>query len=151
MTGDETGLLSPQPEGIPVPRPSRVSQPYWDAARRGELVFQRCGACGVTPPRPVAVCGACGGRDVVWEKSSGLGALYSWTVVWRPQHPSFRIPYAPAVMAVQEGWWLLTSVVGCTAESLKEGMGLEVVFHPAGADIWLPYAQPAATNPGKLA
>jgi uncharacterized OB-fold protein len=125
-----------------VPAPSSVSRPYWDAARRGELVFQRCARCGAIPAKPAGTCGVCGGRDLTWNKSSGLGTLYSWTVVWRPQHPTFRVPYAPAIMAVEEGWWLLTSVVGCVQEDLEEGMALEVVFHPAGSDIWLPYAQP---------
>lgn len=135
-------VLAPQPEGIPTPTPSRVSQPYWDAARDGKLVYQRCGNCGAIPPRPVALCGKCGHPSLAWETSSGRGTLYSWTVVWRPQHPSFRTPYAPAIMAVEEGWWLLTSMIGCVPGDLREGMDLEVVFHPAGGDIWLPYAQP---------
>lgn len=137
-----SGLLAPQPEGIPLPTPGPVSRPYWDAAREGRLVFQRCAACAAIPPRPVAMCGACGGRDLPWVTSSGRGRLYSWTVVWRPQHPSFRTPYAPAVMAVEEGWWLMTSIIGCRPEELAEGMALEVEFHHAGGDIWLPYARP---------
>jgi uncharacterized OB-fold protein len=82
----------------------------------------------------------------MWEMSSGRGTLYSWTVVWRPQHPSFRTPYAPAIMAVEEGWWLLTSVVDCPPDGLTDGMALEVEFHHAGSDIWLPYARPATTG-----
>ncbi len=132
----------PQPEGIPVPTPTPASQPYWDAAREGELSYQRCGGCHAIPSLPAVLCAGCGSRALAWERSSGLGTLYSWTVVWRPQHPAFRVPYAPAIMAVEEGWWLLTSVVGCRPEDLTEGMALEAVFHHAGSGIWLPYAQP---------
>ncbi len=140
-------VLAPQPEGIPQPTPSRVSRPYWDAAREGRLVFQRCSSCGTVPARPVALCGGCGRtEDLAWETSSGRGTLYSWTVVWRPQQPSFRTPYAPAVMAVEEGWWLMTSIIGCTPEDLVEGMPLAVEFHPAGGQIWLPYARPASAR-----
>lgn len=134
--------LLPQPEGIPLPSPTAVSAPYWEAARAGHLVYQRCRACGSIPGRPVSICGSCGRREEAWETSSGRGTLYSWTVVWRPQHPSFRTPYAPAVMAVEEGWWLMTSVIGCAPEELAEGLALEVVFHHAGGEIWLPYARP---------
>jgi hypothetical protein len=45
-------------------------------------------------------------------------------------------------MAVEEGWWLMTSVIGCRPEELTDGLPLEVEFHPAGGDIWLPYARP---------
>jgi hypothetical protein len=46
-------------------------------------------------------------------------------------------------MAVEEGWWLLTSVIGCRPGDLQEGMPLVVSFHPAGGGIWLPYAEVA--------
>lgn len=141
-----TEILAPQPAGIPLPTPSLVSRPYWDAARDQKLVYQRCNTCLSVPPRPVAICGACGERGLSWERSAGRGSLYSWTVVWRPQHPSFRTPYAPAIMTLDEGWWLMTAVIGCGPEDLRESMPLEVVFHPAGGEIWLPYARPA--DPG---
>lgn len=143
MTAEYEGILEPQPEGIPLPRPSRLSAPYWEAAERGELVFQRCVSCGHPPRRPTSNCPSCGSRDLAWENSTGRGRLYSWTVVWRPQRPAFRVPYAPAVMAVEEGWWLMTSVVGCRPADLVDGLALEVEFHPAGGGMSLPYARPA--------
>jgi hypothetical protein len=50
------------------------------------------------------------------------------------------------VVRVDEGWWLLTAVVGCKLDDLSEGMSVRVEFHYAGDDIWLPYA--AALGPG---
>lgn len=139
MTG-----LGPQAPGIPVPTPSPVSATYWDAAREGRLLYQRCSDCEHIPPRPSRRCWRCGGGEMKWLESAGTGTLHSWTVVWRPQHPSFATPYAPAVMAVDEGWWLVTALIGCEVEDIAEGMPLEVEFHPAGGDIWLPYASPRA-------
>jgi uncharacterized OB-fold protein len=135
-------LLAPQEPGIPIPRPGLFSAPYWEAARQGRLVYQRCDQCGHVPRLPAKACGACHAGGLAWVESAGTGELYSWTVVWRPQHPAFRIPYAPAIMRVDEGWWLLTAVVGCAIEDLREGMPLRVEFHAAGGDIWLPYARP---------
>ena len=32
-------------DGIPVPRPTVESAPYWDGCRAGELRYRRCAAC----------------------------------------------------------------------------------------------------------
>ncbi len=77
-----------------------------------------------------------------WEASSGRGQLYSWTVVWRPQTPAFEVPYAPAIVEMDEGHWVLAAVVDCELEDLREGMALEVLFQPMGDRITLPYFRP---------
>ena len=135
--------LQPQAVGIPVPTPSPTSAPYWDACRRAELVFLRCDGCGTIASRPTSLCGGCLGRSLSWVPSPGLGRLYSWTVVWRPQHPSFRVPYAPAIVTLDEGWWMMTAVVGCEPDELRADMRLAVEFHPASDEITLPYFRPA--------
>jgi uncharacterized protein len=63
--------------------------------------------------------------------------------VWRPQHPSFRVPYAPAIVAMDESWWHIAAVVGCEPEDLNAGMRLAVEFHPGSDEITLPYYRPA--------
>lgn len=135
-------FLQPQSVGIPAPNPSPSSRPYWDAAVRGELVYQRCDACGTIPLRPTTVCGNCLGRSLTWTPSAGTGSLYSWTVVWRPQHPSFTVPYAPAIVELDEGFRMMSAVVGCMPDELEAGMRLTVEFHPASKTIALPYFRP---------
>jgi uncharacterized OB-fold protein len=135
-------MLQPQQPGIPVPKPSPASAPYWDGCARGELLFQRCDRCGTIALRPTTVCGSCLNRSLSWERSSGQGRLYSWTVVWRPQHPSFEVPYAPAVVTLDEGWSMVSAVIGCEPDELRADIRLAVEFHPAGEDIALPYFRP---------
>ena len=72
----------------------------------------------------------------------GRAALYSWTVVWRPPNRSFRVPYAPAVVRLEEGVWMMSAVIGCEPDALHEGMRLAVEFHPASPEITLPYFAP---------
>jgi hypothetical protein len=54
------------------------------------------------------------------------------------------VPYAPAVVALDEGWWFLSAVVGCTPDALREGLAVGVEFHPASDDLALPYFRPIA-------
>ena len=143
MTPDP--VLQPQPLGIPVPRPSLSSAPYWEATARHELLYQACDRCDTIAQRPTTVCGACLDRSLTWRPSAGLGALYSWTVVHRPQHPTFVVPYAPAIVALDEGFHLVTSIIGCRPDDLAAGLRLTVEFHPASDEIALPYFKPIPT------
>jgi uncharacterized protein len=139
-----TNLLRPQPTGIPVPAPSWRLAPYWEACRRGELLQFRCPDCGHAAARPFTACSRCGGPRGEWVAGTGRGALYSWTVVWRPQHPSFSVPYAPAVVALDDGYHMIGAVIGCPPEELQAGLRLVVEFHPASDEITLPYFRPDA-------
>ena len=139
----ESGELVPQPAAIPAPVPSPLSQTYWDACARGELLFQRCGACGKSNFDPALLCRHCGSRDLSWEQGAGNGTVYSWTVVWRPQQPSFVVPYAPAIVDMDEGYQMLANVVGCDVADLMVGMRVAVEFHPVSDGFALPYFRPA--------
>jgi len=135
-------MLQPQSVGIPAPNPSVASRPYWDACGRGALVYQRCDACSTIALRATTVCGNCLSRSLSWVPSDGVGSLYSWTVVWRPQHPSFVVPYAPAIVELDEGFTMVSAVVGCEPDDLRAEMRLAVEFHPASDEITLPYFRP---------
>jgi hypothetical protein len=88
------------------------------------------------------VCARCHASSPTWEPSAGKGSLYSWTVVWRPPDPSFRVPYAPAVVRLDEGFFMLSAVIGCEPEALQEGLRLAVEFHAASEGMTLPYFRP---------
>jgi uncharacterized protein len=134
--------LQPQEPDIPTGTVSPAAQPYWDGCARGELRYQRCAGCGQVNLRPAWRCTQCGGGRLSWEMSKGRGRLYSWTVVWRPQHPAFRVPYAPAVVALDEGFHVVSALVGCEPGDLHADQVVEVEFHRANAEIVLPYFRP---------
>ena len=135
-------VLVPQVDGIPAPAPSPSAEPYWDGCRHHELRFLRCADCGARPPLPTPVCPRCRSGAVSWEPSAGRGALYSWTVVWRPQDPAFSVPYAPAVVTMDEGFNVLAAMVGCEPEALCDGLAVEVEFHRVSDEITLPFFHP---------
>jgi hypothetical protein len=137
-------LLEPQREGIPLPVPTATSQPFWDGCGRGELLYQRCGSCGRPVFNPASVCRWCGGADLEWLRSAGEGSIYSWTVAWRPQRPSFQTPYVPIIVDMDEGFQMLSNLIGCEPDAAHGGMRVIVEFHSVGGDITLPYFRPAA-------
>ncbi len=135
-------MLQPQKPGIPLPVPSAVSQPFWDGCRAGELRYQRCRDCRAIVMNPAPACSGCFGRELDWETSAGRGRIYSYTVVWRPQTPDFEVPYAPAIVELDEGFALMSAVVGCEVEDLAVGMSVQAVFVEMSEEITLAYFEP---------
>jgi uncharacterized protein len=135
-------VLLPQTEGIPLPRPTPVSEPFWDGCGRGELLFQRCKSCDEALFPPALQCRYCGAAALGWEASGGRGSAYSWSVVWRPQTSAFTVPYAAAIVDLDEGYQVLTNIIGCDPAEIHLGMKLRVEFHEVGGNVYLPYFRP---------
>lgn len=134
----------PQPGGIPLPEPTPVSRPFWDACRSGDLTFQRCTDCDGITFLPQPACMHCLSPDLIWEKGQGKGAIYSWSVVWRPQTPAFEIPYVIAIIDMDEDYQMMTNVVGINPDKIEVGMRVEVQFHAMNDEITLPYFRPTS-------
>lgn len=143
MTDASAQMLLPQEEGIPVPRLGERYTEYWDGCRRGRLLNLRCDSCDKRTAWHVTICDRCHGSSLSWVPGEGRGSLYSWTVVWRPQHPRFRTPYAPAIVELDEGYFMMSAMVGCRPEDLHAGLRVEVEFHEVAPELNLPYFRPA--------
>jgi uncharacterized protein len=137
-------LLEPQREGIPLPVPTVTSQPFWDGCARHELLYQRCVSCSRPIFIPAEVCRWCGSGELEWQQSAGEGSIYSWTVAWRPQGPSFQTPYVAIIVDMDEGYQMLSNLIGCEPDDAHAGMRVTVDFHPVGGKITLPYFRPLA-------
>jgi uncharacterized OB-fold protein len=55
------------------------------------------------------------------------------------------VPYAPAIIELDEGAFLMSAVVGCEDTDLVAGLRVEVEFHPASEVITLPYFHPRSS------
>lgn len=128
--------------GIPLPRPTELSKPHWDGCREGVLRVQRCRDCDSFVFIPQPVCTTCLGPNLRWVESSGRGTLYSYTVVHRPQRPVFEVPYSVVVVELEEGWHMLSNLVGVEPGAIEIGMPLEVHFEPMSDEITLPFFRP---------
>jgi uncharacterized OB-fold protein len=129
-----------RPQSGPVPHASsQVSVPFWQGCRSGELRYQRCATCGLSNFPPTEHCRQCLAAELDWRTSGGAGEIYSWTVVHRPVTAEFQPPYAPAIVTLDEGYQMLTNIVGVAPDDLAVGMPVQVQFHAVGADATLPY------------
>ena len=138
-------MSDPRP---PKPRPAPIgdaeSEPYWQAAREGRLLVQRCTRCGRHQLYPRPHCIACRG-PVEWVEASGRATVYSYTVIRQNFARPWRdmIPYVVALVDLEEGPRLMTNVVGCEPDDVEIGMAVRVRFEPAGEDGAVPVFEPA--------
>jgi uncharacterized OB-fold protein len=112
----------------PLPKPTESSRPYWDAAKRHELMLQRCGACNALIYYPRDRCPQCLSDNLKWQPVSGRGKVYSYTVVRRASTRSFSDkPYVLAIVELDEGVRMTTNVEA-PPETVKVGMPVSVWF-----------------------
>lgn len=129
-----------RPQTGPVPHASsQVSVPFWEGCQSKQLRYQRCAACGLANFPPTEHCRQCLSEDLDWRHSIGSGEIYSWTVVYRPVTAEFEPPYAPAIVTLDEGYQMLTNIVGVPPEDIEVGVRVRVQFHDVGPDVTLPY------------
>jgi uncharacterized OB-fold protein len=137
-------LLSPQAGPLPVEPHGTLSEPFWEGAAVGELRYVRCASCG-QPDFPAAPhCRFCLGSALDWQVSTGHGTLYSYTIVWRPVTPDFTTPYAPAVVDLDEGYSMMTNLIGLDTDDLAIDMRVVVQFEKLAGGLTLPYFRPLA-------
>ena len=73
-------------------------------------------------------CGNCLTDTLDWTPVSGMGTVYSWTIVRRPQSPAFAAPYVVAEVELDEGPRLLANIVRIVPEKVHIGLRVEVGF-----------------------
>jgi uncharacterized OB-fold protein len=135
---------APYDKLLPVIEPG--AQPFWEALCRHELIYQCCRACknSFAPYQPV--CPACWSEDVLPQQSTGLGKVYTFSVVHRAPMPSFRpdLPYAVAIVELDEKFFVTTNIVDCPIDALHIGMRVEVQYVDVTDAVTLAKFRPSA-------
>lgn len=131
-------------DGRPIPRRTPTSAPYFDAARAGKLVLQRCPRDGFFF-YPRARCPVCLRDDWKWEPVSGRGTVYSFTVDRAGLDPAQRsqVPLVVAAVELEEGPRMTTRIVGCKPEDVSVGQRVEVRFEDLGSETLIHFAPSA--------
>ena len=134
-----------------APSPTAESQAFWTGGRQGQLLINRCRACGhfFHPPGPA--CWRCRSTDVAPEPVSGRATVAAYTVNRQNWIPGFEPPYIVAIVELDDepDVRLITNVVGVPIENVGIGMAVEVFFEDWTAlsgdedsRVWIPLFRP---------
>jgi uncharacterized OB-fold protein len=135
-------------EELPRPFAIDATRPFWDGLAAEEVRLQRCRACGswVFYPRPR--CSTCLSADLEWHTVSGHGVVYSFTIARQATHPAFaaEVPQLLAIVELEEGVRLTTTVVDAVPEDLRIGLPVTPVFDHGNDGVTLLRFRPVATT-----
>lgn len=96
-----------------TPGISPEARDWWEATRSRHLLVQSCLSCGSRQHYPRAMCLRCEGVDLGWVEAAGGGTIYSFTHSYRSPDPAtFEPPYTIAIVTLDEGPRILTTVTG---------------------------------------
>jgi uncharacterized OB-fold protein len=132
----------------PIPIIDGRSKPWWDAVRRNELLIQSCENCGQRTFPPVASCPRCKRPELRWIPASGFGRIWSWTVFHKAYFPGFKseIPYAVAIVELNEGPRLWTQIVGLDYADYQIGLPVVAFFDAVTDDLTLVKFKPVTPS-----
>jgi uncharacterized OB-fold protein len=116
----------------PLPLATPTSLPFWEGLRRGEVRLQRCEACRAWVFYPRSNCPECLSPRLDWKTVAGTGWLHTFTIARLPTAPFFadEIPQLLAVVELDEGVRIPSTLVGIAQDAIEIGMRLVPVFEP---------------------
>lgn len=129
-----TGYTKPLPN---IHDPNNA--PFWQAVRRHEVSCQRCPSCSVVRYPAAKHCPECLAENNEWVTLSGRGKVWSFGVYYHLFVKSFAedIPYNVALVELEEGPRLITSIVGIPNEKIEMEMPVEAVFETVTDEVTL--------------
>ncbi|HLG92588.1 MAG TPA: bifunctional MaoC family dehydratase N-terminal/OB-fold nucleic acid binding domain-containing protein, partial [Acidimicrobiales bacterium] len=136
------------PARRPRPALTKDNAFFFEGARAGRLLIQRCSGCGRLrhPPRPA--CAHCGSLDWDTVESSGRGHVYSFVVNHHPQVPGFEYPLVVALVELDEGTRLVSNLLGVGRDQVRIGMPVVAEMVEVDEELTLPMFRPAGGGGG---
>lgn len=100
---------------------------FWEGARRGELLIQHCGGCGVLRHPPTPMCARCGSTENRSTVSSGKGSILTWIVSRHPTEPDAE-PRIVILVQLDEGTRIVSNLVDAAPDDVRNDARVEVCF-----------------------
>lgn len=128
--------MSTPPRKLPQLTPDTA--PFWTGGEHGQLLVQRCTACGLYQHPPLPICSACRTETVAPQAVSGKGKVKTFTVNHQAWLPGLDEPFVFAAieLAEQAELYVFSNVLG-DPQSVTSGMAVTVCFEHH-EDVWLP-------------
>ena len=129
----------------PLPGISDDTRFFWDGARAGKLLIQRCRGCGLLRHPPGPVCPGCHSFEWDTVEASGRGTVYSFVVMHYPEVPPFDHPNPIVLVELEEGTRLISQIVGIQPGEVRIGQAVQVEFNSFNdGELVLPQFRPVA-------
>ena len=132
---------------FPRPLPDFDAQEFWEGCNGGELLMQRCAECKKFRWLPRPMCPHCNSLEREWVKVSGIGKVFSWTIITHPVHPAAasKVPYNVTQVQLDEDPEIImvTNLVGIKNEEIRMDLPVQVVFEEHEPGVKIPKFMPA--------
>ncbi len=114
----------------PLPNITPKTQPFWDALKAHRVDIQQCDDCDRWVFFPRLHCPNCFSKRLTWKTVSGEGELLTYTLSRVPTLPELadEVPQKLAVIQLDEGPHLNTTLVDLDEDQIKIGMRVRPVF-----------------------
>ncbi|MBI51836.1 MAG: hypothetical protein CL779_01280 [Chloroflexi bacterium] len=130
----------------PTPDPDLLNaKEFWEGAKKNILMLPKCNKCKKFFFYPRIICPkeGCHSRDIVWEKASGKGKIYTFAI----QHIATdgwkeAVPFVTAFIDTEENVRMLSVIANVNPEdpdSIKIGSNVTIKFDKVEDDIFMPY------------
>ena len=130
----------------PLPQPTPITEPFWQGLRERRVHIQYSPSSDQWVFYPRSHAPLTLADDLEWREIAGTGTLYTYTIARRPTSPDFagEEPQIIAVVELDEGPRLTTTLVNVAEDAIKVGMRLRPVFDDVeGAEVTLLRYEPA--------
>ncbi|RWI88869.1 OB-fold domain-containing protein [Mesorhizobium sp.] len=124
----------------PQPVQDEDNAAFLSAWREGKILLQRSRSGGPVYFYPRPICPYTGSRDLVAVVASGRGRIVSFSLIHRPNHPSFNdeVPIILAEIVLEEGASLLGRIIAKDVSAVTIGALVETLPVPDASRYPLP-------------
>ncbi|MGO1767029.1 DNA-binding protein [Advenella sp. S44] len=96
---------------------------YFERLEQGIFEIQQCVDCHKHQFYPRTLCVHCGGSQLIWNKPSGTGTVYSYSIVRRK--PEAGGDYNVVLIDLEEGVRLMSSIENCALADIHIGQKVQ--------------------------
>ena len=120
------------------------TKPFWQGCAENRLLLQCCDSCQQLRYPPVKLCKKCLHDKSSWREHKGQGTIYSFVVYHHTFLAEFKhkLPYAVAIIELQDGPRMISRITGCKTEQVEIGMPVKVVFEKMAESLSIPVFTP---------
>lgn len=114
---------------------------FWDGAREGKLLIQKCSNCQTPIHPPLPMCPHCQSLDLSTIECSGRGEVMGWVMSRHPTKQDDADVRIVVLVKLEENVRLISNLQGIEFDEIEAGLPVEVFYQSFGEAV-LPQFRP---------